>query len=380
MKLVKNLIIRGVVILLIMTACNSRQTKIKQEIPIVNIKPQSNDFFEWKSLTDSIECIKLETSENSFLGNISKSIVYHDKLYILDSRNNIFLAFNLHGEYVKKLKKGKGTGEILEVRDFCICDKLLYVLDYQRIHIFDTKTLEYIETFKIPSKKGLNSDDLAVLTHELYYLWNTDPDGYDLNENKFHYLYEIKRNKVNSSYMKFHFQTYTGNRFTTLPQSNGYLLRPPFWDNIIHRIDSNGIMPYFALDFGAKTPTKELYKKEYTKHENPSKLQLNFFKKISDIYVHNNYIYFNVVGNKGKLYQGIINSENWSILTFGKFQPGTPFVFFSDNEWVYASMNTSVALDAKYSQSVFSIAAKKQIKDIRIEDNPIIFRFKIKER
>lgn len=68
-----------------------------------------------------INIIPLETNDACLIGNINKLIKYDSTIFILDSKQNIVLAFNHKGKFKYKIQRiGRGPGEYLYAYDFTI--------------------------------------------------------------------------------------------------------------------------------------------------------------------------------------------------------------------------------------------------------------------
>lgn len=68
-----------------------------------------------------INIIPLETNDACLIGNINKLIKYDSTIFILDSKQNIVLAFNHKGKFKYKIQRiGRGPGEYLYAYDFII--------------------------------------------------------------------------------------------------------------------------------------------------------------------------------------------------------------------------------------------------------------------
>ena len=89
-------------------------------------------FFEAEKLLDTIghSIIKLDTTNNSIIGNIAQLRVYNEYVYILDDVGKVIWIYDLNGNYVSKISaKGKAKNEYIDIQDFCVSDNNIYVLD-----------------------------------------------------------------------------------------------------------------------------------------------------------------------------------------------------------------------------------------------------------
>lgn len=96
--------------------------------------------------------IYLDTASHAMISEISKLVVYDDKIIILDKKaRRQILVFNKSGEYLYSIgKMGLGPGEYTYIRDFTYSskDNLLFILDSQtrKIHKYQLNTGKYLNT------------------------------------------------------------------------------------------------------------------------------------------------------------------------------------------------------------------------------------------
>lgn len=84
------------------------------------------------------EYVRLETTEESMLTDVSKVVVDGDRLYVLPMMDARVFIFSSSGEFVTSLQRGRGPGEVTYVSDMDACDGFLYVLDtYRTIRKYD---------------------------------------------------------------------------------------------------------------------------------------------------------------------------------------------------------------------------------------------------
>lgn len=124
-------------------------------------------------LFDSIFAIKLETNDNSIIGEVSCVKVLHDTLYVLDRYSMRSLKrFKIDGTYIDDIgKNGSGPGEYVEPTSFSFTKKGIIVYDQcQHLNILYDYNGNYIETKHAPFGAMYSialSDTLLI-----YYLTN----------------------------------------------------------------------------------------------------------------------------------------------------------------------------------------------------------------
>ena len=112
-------------VLFILTSCKKfspeNNLKVRITVPLL----RSDHQIMLSSISDSLQYIKLETTDECLIGGIDKIYSVGDKLIILDGRitNSIFF-YNQYGAFINKInKKGRGPGEYIAISDIAINDK-----------------------------------------------------------------------------------------------------------------------------------------------------------------------------------------------------------------------------------------------------------------
>jgi hypothetical protein len=118
--------------------------------------------------------IKLETSDSSLIGEVTKVILNRDRIYILDRKiSKSLFAFNLNGEFIKKTKIGRGPGECSAPWDFWV-DSVS-----QKVILWDQSTFKILKydmnlnhiyskhykAISLMNAEYINGDTLLVFGH-----------------------------------------------------------------------------------------------------------------------------------------------------------------------------------------------------------------------
>jgi hypothetical protein len=106
-----------------MSCANDKKTPVS-DIPVLkisdlqtveNLKLEDSDYF------DKVEFIKLETTDESILGEITQIEVFENHIYILDKKGISLKKFDLTGKYIQDIgRTGLGPGEYLAATAFYI--------------------------------------------------------------------------------------------------------------------------------------------------------------------------------------------------------------------------------------------------------------------
>ena len=97
-----------------MMACNQLP---ESSIEIVKVDVNSSDYLEEEAVFKNFDFVKLETTPESLLSDVSKILVGEDRLYVLPMMDPRVFIFSKEGKYINSLKKGEGPGEIRFVYD-----------------------------------------------------------------------------------------------------------------------------------------------------------------------------------------------------------------------------------------------------------------------
>ena len=162
----------------------------KQDNTIV-IHPldSSSDSFSIRT----VRTIKLSNDSKALIGYIDKLLVHKNYVYVLDKKKvSSLLIFDLKGDLVNRIPRGKGPGELVSVISFGIINEKLVILDnFDMKHYSLNGQFEY--SIKMPEGwyawSFLEIDDNKVLIHGSASLENSmQPefmDEYHLVDDKF---------------------------------------------------------------------------------------------------------------------------------------------------------------------------------------------------
>lgn len=366
-----------ILLFIVFFSCKNSETPKVLDVPKIELSDIDDAFFKWENVTSTIECVALETNTNSEIGSLHKGLVYEKTFFLFDLFNRRFQVFDEQGNWKHSFQKGKGPGEILDMRDFSIYDNKLYILDYLKIHIFNVNNFDFVETetLKVPKDKGFNPDGIACFGKGNYFLWNSTSDEWDKSKGNYYCLYKMRNSNILEKLYKYQYKTSMGAFFQNKEKC---YLKPSPWSYSIVEIKAKDkeIAPVIDLDFGDKAINLEKYIAEISKTKMN---EINCFFGISDIYQMGSTLFFTCIGPQSKLYQGLINKNTLEVIQFGRFKPGTPFIFYANDEWIYGYLNASVLIELSNDEPAnpFVVAAKSIIEKLNVASNPIIVKMKL---
>lgn len=286
------------------------------------------------TLFEEVNYTPLETTKESMIGEINKLVVTDNRFYILDKiLAKTLFVFDKTGSFIFKLKvTGKGPGEVLELRDFCIYKNQLLLLDYRKVLFFDLDG-NFIREKKI----DFDPENISVLNDQNVFLFNNS----HVSKNKFtdfhiaktdisfsdikKYL-NPKRKEIHSFYR---FQVYNNEMYVTTPQ---------FGDNTLYKYTKNNIMAYRNFDFGDYNIPKDKLN---------SQLDLRKLMDDKDI-IDNIHILYFMIGSNFTYFLYVQNKQPYCGIYFNKSQNVICGSHFETHKYASTIMH-SVKNDKLYS-------------------------------
>jgi hypothetical protein len=125
--------------LVLLFACNNNSSLSVENV--VNVDPAQNERILLSEIIDSINYVRLETTDDILIAEITAIQYVNDCIYILDQRTNTFFSFDaITGKCLWKIQTvGRGPKEYLQIADFSIDEK------ENRLYLFCSvqKIIEY---------------------------------------------------------------------------------------------------------------------------------------------------------------------------------------------------------------------------------------------
>lgn len=114
---------------------SSPKTVPDNDLEVILIDPDKYETYLDLSeiLSDSIEIVPLETTDESLISQINQVELYKDKIYISDEKSAKILVFTTSGQYLYSIgKQGMGPGEYSNMWDFTFIGDSVIVKDRYR--------------------------------------------------------------------------------------------------------------------------------------------------------------------------------------------------------------------------------------------------------
>ena len=180
------------ILLFVLFSCKNENHKVDRgEIFIANLDSTCTSEFKYSDLYKKVTAIILDNKE-VMLTEISKMLVYKDKLYLLDRRAQGVYAFCKDGSFVCKFGNlGAGPDEYVSCNDFGINadagEIYIYDMAKHRIHKYDIFSASYKESIIID--KSIDIDYIMCNSGCLYAAQASNRN--EAKESIYYLLYQI---------------------------------------------------------------------------------------------------------------------------------------------------------------------------------------------
>lgn len=358
----------SLLILSLFAGCRGRsQTEDREVVDLYSYKDNQIDYFSLVDTT-SYRVVKLELTENSLIGEISKVEVIDDRIIILDRRDNksVFM-FDMEGNFIRQIgRKGRGPGEYVSAVNF--------VLDYDNGHIIVSdygtpKQMFYDLDGRFIKEYRLSYLPMAYIEGRFFYAWNpmSTPEHYEVVE------LDTASKVVGGYYPRKRYvekiDGYYTSRSYFFQDGKNYYFIPLFTDKL-YLLTRDGIELKHTFGFGERVFDYDRSRHTLTRDENTFRDitnfavtdDLNYFFSVSYGLQTSFWVYGNLESNK-VVASGILStSQNNSSVT-----PKTIMTMGIIGSYKDEFIST---FNAWYFKNLFPDATE--------EDNPYLVFFKVK--
>lgn len=275
--------------LIFLCSCNAKKVS---EVKTIDLSP------ELVSPTNKIDIesiIKLETTEESLIGEITKIKYYNKKFYVFDQNESQSLfVFNSDGKFINKINRGQGPGEIIEPWDFNINEDNGSILLWDQMTFNLNKydeLLNYQETIGAQGIAIRSFSELDDESHLLFSQFFPVDNGEIIQGPMFDYLiYNKDFTKVIKKLNKTDPRTATITSFNPICKFNSeHFLIVPMDNNIYTLSDNNQLIPAYRLNLGKFEVTSEDLDKG-TKYYRSEMSKGNRICSLCNLFVNDSYI------------------------------------------------------------------------------------------
>ncbi|MFW5701019.1 MAG: 6-bladed beta-propeller [Cyclobacteriaceae bacterium] len=244
-------VISFVIIICIIYSCNDKSKYDKIDIDLSKYE-SIVDLYQY---SDTINLIKLETTQESLISGISRIIKDDTILIILDANNKSVLLFHSNGRFYNTIRRwGKGPGEYINIDDIAV-DKesdVIYVYDDHLRKVFSYDYLGnflsdlYLPDFIMRSFAKKKNGNFLAFTPDLMHLrngvWEFDTEGNVIRE----YASVNKKHKLAWSAYPY---------FARIDEKFSYL---NYYDNYIYTLNEDKLEKKLKIKIKQKIPDKYL--------------------------------------------------------------------------------------------------------------------------
>lgn len=372
----------------------------------VNIDDNVTELY-CSEIFDSLYIVKLESTEESLIGQIDKISFYNDTIYILDRRNlKCLKRFSLTGKYIDQIGSlGIGPGEYIDIFDFSVTSRGIEVYDpgTKRITLYNSDG-EFKSITEVPffANSFLRTDSNTLVFNtsgaDNYHIPSILNHGIVITDNDCN----IRRHAISRPLEKT--PLITTCQALRCSQSNECILTETFTDTLYIINNDSKIRPQYTFAFNKNVRnTSEMYNKpisEIIKDMNNPLLAtiLNSTQTSNHVildFLYNNKIYhtfYNINRNNGVTVLDFkADSVNFiypiSNIFIAKYKDNT-LVSTIDASILYSKYNAikdhineldTIAFLSNYNKTNKSgTTAQRELCSVHLEDNPILIFYRLK--
>ncbi|WP_268121655.1 6-bladed beta-propeller [Roseivirga pacifica] len=261
----------GILAIALTLWCSScEQTPKEESFQVINISPTETSSFELESIIDSTEEIKLEETDESLIGNITKLERTDEFIFVFDARNQKIMQFDRSGKYIKSIGKiGEGPEEIAMPTTFTVDaeKRHIYIGGMRKIVVYDFEGnfVRYFSGFNIPTYMYVRDNALEVFRTETQKVEGTSgyykiPTRYRIDTSTGNIIDSLQLNKASIDKQMMFLVTDANYYSETSKGLNFYLtiLFPePLVRDTLYNVAGTELTPSLKLDFGKEALTED---------------------------------------------------------------------------------------------------------------------------
>lgn len=354
------------IILLFLIGCSGERKSIQQiKVSVDNVNNDNVAF-----LNHSF--IKLETSDECLLENVTKTQMADDGIYLLSSFGGNVFKFSKNGEFIWKLSKGTGPDDVNFVTDinFSEADNCLYVLDgYRTIKKYNSDGSyvgkdDLVETTFLfeRTSAGYMLFNPNLTTRSTYYL-TLQKDGTLINS-----CLPILENLKKVSFMP-------SNVFVASDKEDEFYIQHMLSDTIYrYRIQTNELISEFYINTGGKSMNSRDIEFPNTRSFDEISKREGLISGIAGLSVLNGKMYM-MMYYRDKQWYIVHDLETKETITTNRMCHGLPNSLRCvgrEKDYVVYSYRPEELYD---KEDELGETAKNLLREIKEDDNPVLVLF-----
>jgi hypothetical protein len=361
---------------IIFTSCNSLNNKEENVYKEINLtlKPSKYDLYSYDDFFYGVSCYKIPTDIIN-IGNVDKIETNNESIFIVDLKlSKSILCMDFAGNIKFIINKiGKGSGEYINIDDFCVSEKSLFVYSGAQ-----KKIIEYsVENGDFLREKKISFDFRSFAVTDKYTYFLLHP-----RKGTEHWLY-IKNNENSKIIKKLPFSEYPiinlPERRNNFFKRNDTIILVHSYQETIFKIYNENVEPYIKLNAGDKSLFKQIEMWPNETKKDRMMIKEKSYTSFGDFFENKKFLYFNFSTDGIKLQHVIFNKETSDYVIQKGFR--NDFLFTSATLFRInnGSAVSKIGSDKTYWIKKNGIDKSKIIspnKDIfdnlEIKDNPVI--------
>ncbi|MDR0743604.1 MAG: 6-bladed beta-propeller [Tannerella sp.] len=371
----------GLAVVLLLVSCTQKE-KSDSKSEIVRININLSDKTEVYDIGTDVEpewdICALETNDDCLLGFVRQIYYKNDLYYILDLQASVILVFNREGEFVSKLdKKGGGPDDYIQINSFTVVGKNVWVAG-------GTDLICYDENWHAIERQRLTIfpvGDMLEINNTIYLATNWRGHNCQLVE------YDIASKQQNClitlpKYDPNIFKIEKSSQLTLSGDGVNSLFVQNFCDTIF-RISDHRVAPQYRFSFSERYEDIPIFSMEEVVKPTDK------IRGILGMYKTPNGIILSFIDKT--LQYAVYNEEKATCRVCTKFgyaglgnltSPGGCY-FTHDGEmiWMYDRPEELLAMidESKIKNEADRQKIHAVLSNIKEDDNPVLFRFKLKK-
>lgn len=388
----------GYLVCILISSCAQvtiKECEINQDGDIIIIKPDYSDpFFEISDLIDSIKYVKLELTENSMIGELTKIVIFEDRIYALDMKTSSLFTFDIDGKYISKICNiGQGPNEYTQL-DFFTIDKKQRHLVLTDLVGYWVMRYDFEGNFLSRKKIPFWIRDIAPVNNNEYVFYMNYIDNDIKLKNEFNFYYTDSLLQIKKAY--FPYKTIeigmAKNKLSTPAGGVFYDCDSTFnfataYNDTVYQVNSEELIPKYVFDFEDKKINPEIF--HTNREELLEYLKKADFRSVDNIYEDDRSVNFQT-SYKGQVWTGFYNKKSGHIINAGAFINGGTSFFISNismyKGWYVGRMPVDLLISEK--EWLDKRTSKKEVgreqniellNNISDDDNTVLKFYKLKD-
>ena len=347
-ELLRFRVIIPLIIPFLFLSCHN-SSKESSNLPIIHPLLTSAEIKDFTNYVTSIRYLKLKSPNEPKALSVQEIQLSKDGKLLIAASNGLFLFDETGNQLIKYGAKGKGPGEYLNRRSFCLSsnEESVIILDtYNTLYFYNYSSGKFEKQVTPQWKeKSTSADDICPGEDGGFFLYR--PQSFNPNDftNDFYCLTEFDmKGKLKNEFLKridfnFNFPVF----FKT---TQGYLIRPTEGTDIVYRITEGRIQKDFRISFDKKAvPLKHIfsYGADAWKHLEDY-LQSDYFKLFMTILETDRQLYIYCAGPQARAEYFLLSKDGLSGIRWSESELEEPLILLcGSNNYFLTTINETKA-------------------------------------